>query len=454
MKTPLRTRLMRKRLRFLKAMGLTEVKTGHGKETKLVPRMSRVIDEKQKEHQHHKKKFQPRYKRDTSEAKKRVKRQSFDQLAFERMYYILRHKDSINKDNCHTFKTDELELPGDVAYNVEKVFSSQARTALRLSHFLSNFMQNIDAYEEYGTLRGDNLLNIELIFGEVLANVMGDLKLKGSGVFFDEEKFIGPDGRTRQFFGPYAYRYDDEDQGIGGPTGDRASTHFRAIDYAGFEDHYLDDTWFKNIKERWQANTYGLTKFTEKPMIRSDLKGTSLRKFEMYPMYYYAPSEEDGWWSAPYFDCDGYVNDWIVTYSIPFFGLNSIGSALEFKGVVTADIRLDELDIDQCPTEYYVPNAFKGTARCHFDTTVCVHIPGKKFVQGAYKCDCQVGFEYPFRDNAWYFDGQTMEEEYRKLVEGEITRYDTLTCRIAGADRAAQTWLLLLFVAAVTYLTS
>ena len=86
-------------------------------------------------------------------------------------------------------------------------------------------------------------------------------------------------------------------------------------------------------QERWQSNTYGLTKYTEKPMIRSDLAGTSLKRFEMFPMYYFAPNEEDGWWSAPYFDCDGHVNDWVVTYSIPFFGLNSIRSGLEFKYV-------------------------------------------------------------------------------------------------------------------------
>ena len=62
-------------------------------------------------------------------------------------------------------------------------------------------------YEEYGNLKGDKLLNIELLFGEALANVMGDLKIKGSGIFFDIDKYKGPDGHTRQFFGPYAYRY-------------------------------------------------------------------------------------------------------------------------------------------------------------------------------------------------------------------------------------------------------
>ncbi len=278
--------------------------------------------------------FVARYKRDLDAehaAHSRQKRATTarDDKAYERMMEIFRMKESVDKDNCHEKRPEELELPGDVAFGAEKVFSPQARTALRLSHFLSNFLQNIDMYEEYGNLRGDKLLNIELIFGEAIANVMGDLRIKGSGVFYDVDKYRGPDGKTRQFFGPYAYRYEKDDNS--GSDADRANTHFRAIDYAGFPEHYLDDDWFKNVKERWQSNTYGLAKFTERPMIRSDLEGTSLKKFELYPMYFYAPKEEDGWWSAPYFDCDGYVNEWVITYSVPFFGLNSIGSAIEFK---------------------------------------------------------------------------------------------------------------------------
>jgi len=114
-----------------------------------------------------------------------------------------------------------------------------------------------------------------------------------------------------------------------------ANTHFRAIDYAGFLDPYIIEPWFKNVKERWQSNTYGLTRFIEKPMIRSDVNGTSLVKFELFPLYFRAPKEEDGLWSEPYFDCDGYVNEWIVTYSVPFFGLNSVATDIEFKSVLS-----------------------------------------------------------------------------------------------------------------------
>ena len=46
-------------------------------------------------------------------------------------------------------------------------------------------------YEEYGNLRGDRLLNIEQLFGEVLANVMGDLKIRASGIFYDIDKYEG-----------------------------------------------------------------------------------------------------------------------------------------------------------------------------------------------------------------------------------------------------------------------
>lgn len=461
---PLRSRILNKKRRLLRLAGLQEIQgLAEGelgstlKKRSIVPRYEyappkemRLADEVTAEEEALKTKWAPRYKRDFSQQHNRHRRAAFDPKAHDRMMEIIRHKESINADNCHEFTAEELELEGDVSYGVDKIFSPQARTALRLSHFLSNFLQNVDKYEEYGNLRGDKLLNIEQLFGEVLANVMGDLKIKGSGVFFDIDKFEGPDGRTRQFFGPYAYRYEDEDAA---PGGDVANTHFRAIDFAGFEYHYLDDEWFKVIKERWQSNTYGLTKFTEKPSIRSDIQGSSLRKFELYPLYYRAPKEEDGWWSAPYFDCDSYVNEWIITYSIPFFGLNSIGSAIEFKGAVIVDIKLDELDINQCPQPFYVPNAFKDTARCHYETTFCEPLPGKRFTRGGYKCECKQGYEYPFNDRAWYFDGQTMEEEWRKYVEGTSDRFNTLTCRISGAPTLlSSSWLTVLLLCAVCYL--
>jgi len=47
-----------------------------------------------------------------------------------------------------------------------------------------------------------------------------------------------------------------------------------------------------------------------------------------------------------------------------------------YRGVVIVDVPLSWLDINQCPQDYFVPNAFKDTARCHYDTTyVCIILP-------------------------------------------------------------------------------
>ncbi|CAH1799902.1 unnamed protein product [Owenia fusiformis] len=395
-----------------------------------------------------KRSFVPRYERDTS--KHRVKRDFFDAEAFERFQRIDNHRLQVKADNCHLMTKDDLFLPGDVAYGADEQLQNQARTALRMAHFISNFMENIDFYEEYGTLRGDRPLNYEQLFGEVMANVMADYKIHGSGIFFDTDKFVNLDGTTRQYFGPYAYK--------------ASGTRTKVVDFAGFDgEPYINDDWFVNIKERWQSNVYGLKKWTTKALVRSDLKGTALNRFEHYPMFYRAPALDDGQWSKPYFDCGGHtgINDWVITYSVPFFGMNSLRTHIEFKGVATVDVLLAELDIHQCPMPFHVPNAFKSTARCHYESTRCVHLPGKKFNKGSYKCECRQGYEYPFNDRAWYYDGQTMESEYNKMIaaeKGESNpdevrhRFHTLKCRPASAPRIAGSSILLLVIAAVIHM--
>ena len=39
------------------------------------------------------------------------------------------------------------------------------------------------------------------------------------------------------------------------------------------------------------------------------------------------------------------------------------------SGVITVDVPLDNLEINQCPQSFTVPNAFKNTARCHSKST-------------------------------------------------------------------------------------
>ena len=48
---------------------------------------------------------------------------------------------------------------------------------------------------------------------------------------------------------------------------------------------------------------------------------------------------------------------------------NCLACVCVFRGVVTVDVKLDELDTNQCSADFHVPNAFKNTARCHYETT-------------------------------------------------------------------------------------
>lgn len=295
--------------------------------------VARLKDYKEKLLREKRNKLVARTKRDTSRKIHRNKRDAVDEIAANRFENILQRMYQTKPENCQSKQAHELYLPGDAGHGVEKLFEAQGRTALRLAHFLSNFLQNVDEYEEFGNLRGDRRLNETHIFAEVIANVMSDFKIKGSGVFFDRYKFrMSPpvnntdprftDGITREFFGPYAYKLELKDEGL---------DYYKAIDFAGFKDYYVDASWYRDMKARWATNQYGLKKFTAKPMIRSNPIGTSLIRFEYYPLTYRAPRYEDGEWLRPQFKCDGMVNDWVVTYVVPFFGKNSLKTEIEFK---------------------------------------------------------------------------------------------------------------------------
>ena len=252
--------------------------------------------------------------------KRRIRRRrkaEFSEMAVDRMYQILDRIKRVTKDNCHNLSPSAHILPGDVAYGVETQFDKQARFALRISHLLSNWMQNVQAGENFGSLKGGGRIHYEVLFGEVLANVMSDHKVLSSGVFFEPYVFEDWDGTPREFFGPFAYK--DHNEGV------------FAIDMAGLSHKYTTLDWYIKIRERWQTNTAGLQKYRMKAKVRSDINGTSSVKFEYYPMGYKAPHVGQGIWTRPYFRCDGRVNRWVVTYAVPFIGLDRLRTKLQFK---------------------------------------------------------------------------------------------------------------------------
>ncbi|XP_041375748.1 uncharacterized protein LOC121388465 isoform X2 [Gigantopelta aegis] len=240
----------------------------------------------------------------------------FDQVSFDSMMRIFRHKASVTAQNCHTKSKNLLYLAGDVGYGFDSQFEAEGRTALRLAHFVSNFLQNTSPNDNFGTLRGGGRLHMEHLLGEVLANVMANHKILSSGIFWDTHQFVNQDDSTREFFGPLAYKQKGS---------------FYTIDSAGLPSRYVDEDWYWRSKSRWSTNVEKLDTYKLRPMVRSNPEGVSSVQFEYFPMSYKAPAYRDGFWTRPTFKCDGRVDEWVLTYVVPFFGLDGLKKKIQFK---------------------------------------------------------------------------------------------------------------------------
>uniref|UniRef100_T1JWG5 GPR158/179 extracellular domain-containing protein n=1 Tax=Tetranychus urticae TaxID=32264 RepID=T1JWG5_TETUR len=305
-------------------------------------------------------------------------------------------------------------------------FENQARMALRLANFISAFLQVVDPTVSYAEFRvPDKSLTTDQMIGEVLSLVSGDLKLLGAGVFFDRNQF----NANYTYFAPYAWR----------PR--RELRAFNVIDLVGkrsagpgSEPDYLKNEAFKYLKLRWTGITDQLQTYTTKINIRYNSSGLNTIKFDQYPLQYQAAELNHGYWSRPYYDCNGFHKRWLVTYSSPFFGWNNLRNKLVFKGVVSVHMDLLQLDINQCDSYGNTANAFEGTHKCDRESTRCVPMFGRKYESGGYKCECNQGYEYPYLDLVTYFDGQNLESEYLSVEKNKPSRMDQLRCRISGSS--------------------
>lgn len=345
----------------------------------------------------------------------------------------------VNHKTCGRYKPDDLILHGDVAFGAEEYFANEARMAVRLANFISAFLQVLDPKEVYSGKRlADRPLTEDQMIAETLALVMGDSRIWSAGTYWERNKFT-----NRTFFAPFAYKTQLN------------TRKFKVEDLARLnttEELYTNKPWFQFLKQRWAANFDSLEKFYMKMKIRFNETGLHTKKYEHYPIYYRAANLDHGHWTNPYFDCNGKVKKWAITYAAPFFGWDSIRVKLEFKGVVAVTMDLLQLDINQCPDKYYVPNAFKDTHKCDRKTSYCVPILGRGFEIGGYKCECLQGYEYPFEDLITYYDGQLVESEFTNVVAEKPTRYDMFKCRLAGASNIQSSFIVLTVMAFILWI--
>jgi len=365
---------------------------------------------------------------------------------------VLNFIHSVDHKNCKNMDKEQLNLRGDIAYGSESQFKNEALMAVRTANFISAFLQVVNPSEVFpGTRIVDRPLNEDQMIGEALAMVMGNTKIWSAGIYFDANQFT-----NRTLFAPFAYKKKFN------------TRKFEVEDLARLntsEHLYTEKPWFKHIKSRWGNFYDNLEKHWLKMYFRSRSGGRDqsrfgqgvyddiyLRRYEHFPEYYRAANLSQGHWTAPYFDCDGLVKKWLVTYVSPFFGWNSLRNRIEFKGAVTVSMEIKKLDISQCPGDYFTPNAFKRTHKCDDKTSYCVPIQGRGFNTGGYKCMCKQGYEYPFEDPIDYFDGQRLDAEFLNLVEGKPNWFDMYKCRLAGVSGLSSSFTVTLFIALVCIL--
>uniref|UniRef100_A0A182M7C6 GPR158/179 extracellular domain-containing protein n=1 Tax=Anopheles culicifacies TaxID=139723 RepID=A0A182M7C6_9DIPT len=339
----------------------------------------------------------------------------------------------VNPRSCKNYHPQDLVLTGEFAYEAQKQFENEAKMAIRLANFISAFLQISDPTEVYSGKRvADKPLTEDQMMGETLALVLGNTRIWSAATMWDRRKFP-----NRTLFGPYAYKRELN------------TRKFNMEDLARYNktgEEYIDRPYFRLLKQRWATNFDSLEKYYLKIRLRHNETGEYAQRFEHFPNFYHAATMDHGYWTTPEFDCQGYVKKWLITYAVPFFGWDSLKAKLEFKGIVAVSMNMLQLDINQCPDDYYEPNAFKNTHKCDEKSSYCVPILGRGYETGGYKCECLQGFEYPYEDLITYYDGQLVEAEFENIVNDKESRFETFKCRLAGAAALQVQFTMLAFV--------
>ncbi|KAG7327694.1 hypothetical protein KOW79_009300 [Hemibagrus wyckioides] len=96
------------------------------------------------------------------------------------------------------------------------------------------------------------------------------------------------------------------------------------------------------------------------------------------------------WGEAPFLECkEGrYLPGWLLTLSMPFYGLKPDLSP-EFRGVIRVDVNIQDFDVNQCAAGDFW---FADTHQCNRTSMECEPIPRQGFRLGQYCCRCKEGY--------------------------------------------------------------
>lgn len=300
----------------------------------------------------------------------------------------------------------------DIAFQNAR-WKSEALLAVEVANLLTSLWR-VKTSDRLSIVENDTLL-----YNIVRSNVRFSPSVFGSVICFERDQY-----RDYQGFCPYAFR-DKAYNGI---------IHVKDISVG---HDYLNSTetiWWReprkiNLNRRAKLDTEIYT-------VRLNQSTADASRNLSVPVVEY---EKDGFWTRPYFDCFG-GEIWMITFLAPFFNESN-----QFLGVVSIDVELSSIDINQCDaqdssltdgggkngnsdrtisTDSVKLVDFLGTHKCK-KSTQCEPIVNQGFKRGSYRCSCKRGYYYPGPySNSKAFNGSIIEEEYDKKLKGLPSSYD------------------------------
>nr|XP_056719827.1 probable G-protein coupled receptor 179 [Euleptes europaea] len=198
----------------------------------------------------------------------------------------------------------------------------------------------------------------------------------------------------------------------------------------------------------WENEWYNFFRFQKAPklykrILSNDLKTLDTPKWSRGDSY--VMDTDHVKWSPPFLECeDGkFLPNWMVTLSSSFYGLKP-DLKPEFKGVVRMDVKIRNIDINQCTGGQ---GWFANTHQCDLNSTKCIPQENEGFILGRYLCPCKPGFyrlSRPFSSSSNGWSGKSSSQyagqygtvdtgnllECRPCQEGCTTCIDDMPCLI------------------------
>ena len=183
------------------------------------------------------------------------------------------------------------------------IFSPQVEAAVRTSNLLSNIFKTWE-------VPNGTLYNEYFYYSLVRALVASNTTVVGSTIAFDWKNFRSGNS---DYFCPHVYRRKPHDRYSAGNS--KLGFINLGVKNEGFE-LCSNQSWFKDM--RFGSNTF-LWKLNHSKNICKKYKDRTLTE----DVQTHVVTLKEGRWFGPQFICqDGLPGQWVVSYSIPFYGCN------------------------------------------------------------------------------------------------------------------------------------